>query len=99
MAGAQFVVILLLCGLSAAVVARWKGNSVFLWFLIGFFLPIIGTIAAYLYRSEAAEPRRECPSCGRVVPVTAQICLTCGQDLDYPEELLPSRSAAGRAPR
>jgi hypothetical protein len=34
-----------------------------------------------------------------VVPVTAQICLTCGQDLDYPEELLPSRSAAGRAPR
>jgi hypothetical protein len=93
MAGAQFVVILFFCGLSAALVARWKGNSILIWFLIGFGLPIIGTIAAYLYRSEKDEPRRECPACGRVVPITAQVCLTCGQDLDYPEELLPPRSA------
>jgi Mn2+/Fe2+ NRAMP family transporter len=93
MAGATFVVILFFCGLSAALVARWKGNSVLIWFLIGFGLPIIGTVAAYLYRSEKDEARRECPACGRVVPITAQMCLTCGEDLDYPEELLPPRSA------
>lgn len=93
MAGSQFVVILLLSGLSAAIVARWKGNSMLIWFLIGFGIPILGTIAAYLYRSDKDEPRRECPACGRVMGVTAQICLTCGHDLDYPEELLPPRSA------
>ncbi|HEV8177279.1 MAG TPA: hypothetical protein VGP44_06275 [Gemmatimonadales bacterium] len=95
MAGGQFVLILFLCGVSTAIVARWKGNSVFLWFLIGFFLPLIGIVAAYLYRSERGEPRRECPACCRVVPITDQVCLTCGTDLDFPEE--DQRLVAGPA--
>ena len=89
MGGLEIIPVLLGCGLAAAVVARWKGNSMFLWFLIGFFLPIVGIIAAYLYRSEGAEPQRECPVCGRVVPITSQVCLGCGADLAYPEQTLP----------
>ena len=61
MAGAQFVVILFFCGLSAALVARWKGNSVLIWFLIGFGLPVIGTVAAYLYRSESGRAPARVP--------------------------------------
>lgn len=93
MAGGQFLVILFLCGVSAAIVARSKGNSVFLWFMIGAGLPLIGTIAAYLYRSERNDPLRACPTCGRVVSITNQICLGCGTDLEFPdpEELVAAR--------
>ncbi len=83
-----YIFILFTCGLSAAVVARWKGNSVLIWFLIGFCLPIIGTVVAYLYRAERKEPRRRCETCGHVMPVTNQICFECGRELDYPDELI-----------
>ncbi len=93
MAGGQFLMILFLCGVSAAIVARWKGNSVFLWFMIGAGLPIMGTIAAYLYRSERSDGRRTCPTCGEIVSITNQICLGCGTDLAFPEpdEIVPAR--------
>jgi hypothetical protein len=80
-----FLVILFFFGLSAGVVARIKGNSFFLWFLIGFCLPFFGTLAAVLYRSERHEPRRTCEECGNVVALHDQVCTRCGRDLDLPE--------------
>ena len=47
-------------GLSAGVIGKIKGSSFFIWFLIGFCLPVIGTIAALLYRWEREELRRRC---------------------------------------
>ena len=82
----EFLVILFFFGLSAGVVARIKGNTFFVWFLIGFCLPFLGTVAAALYRSERSEPRRTCPRCQNVVPIHDQVCMRCGEDLDWPEE-------------
>jgi len=45
-------------GLATGFVGRAKGSSFFIWFLIGFVLPVLGLIAAALYRSEGAEPER-----------------------------------------
>jgi len=81
-----FLVILFFCGLSAGLVGRYKGSSFVLWFLIGFCLPVLGTVVAALYRSEREEPRRLCPECGGVSPLWAQVCARCGRDLDFPEE-------------
>jgi hypothetical protein len=80
-----FLVILFFFGLSAGVVAKIKGNSFFLWFLVGFCLPVAGTIAAVLYRSERAEPVRACEECGRILPLHVQVCTRCGRDLDLPD--------------
>ena len=55
-----------------------------LWFLVGLVLPGIGIIAAVLSRNERAEPRRQCPECGNVLPLHSQVCMRCGRDLDYP---------------
>lgn len=84
----EFVVILFFFGLSAGVVGRIKGSSFLLWFLIGFAIPGIGTLAAILYRWERDEPRRRCEECGNVVPLHVQVCTRCGRDLDFPEEPL-----------
>ena len=81
-----FLVILFFCGLSAGIVGRHKGSSFALWFLIGFCLPVIGTVVAALYRSERDEPLRRCPECGAVSPLWAQVCASCGVDLEFPEE-------------
>jgi hypothetical protein len=79
----RFLVLLFFFGLAAGVVAKIKGNSFLLWFLVGFCLPGIGLIAAILYRSEVDEPHRRCPRCGSLRPITDQVCVTCGEDMDW----------------
>ena len=82
--GYEYVVIAVSFGLATGIIGRGKGGSFWLWFLIGFCLPGFGTLAAVLSRNERAEPRRECPECGNVMPLHNQVCMRCGKDLDYP---------------
>ncbi|MBJ7355298.1 MAG: hypothetical protein JHC98_10790 [Thermoleophilaceae bacterium] len=84
----EYAIIPLLFGFVTACVGKYKGMSFFLWFLIGTVLPFVGLIAAILFRTERYDPRRECPNCGAVVPITTQVCLRCGEDLEYPDELI-----------
>jgi hypothetical protein len=81
----EFVVLAFFFGLSAGVVGKIKGSSFFIWFLIGTCLPIIGTIAAVLWRWEGREPLRECPECGTILPLHDQVCMKCGHDLEFPD--------------
>lgn len=81
----EALVIAFFFGLSAGVIGKIKGSSFFLWLLVGFCLPGIGTIAAVVYRNDRDEPRRECPECGRVVKLHHQVCTSCGRDLFFPE--------------
>jgi len=81
----ELVVVLVFFGLSTAVIGKIKGSSFFLWFLIGFCLPGVGTLAALLYRFDRHEPRRRCPECNKVQPLHNQVCPRCGRDLDWPE--------------
>ena len=83
MAGMGYVFICFCCGLSAGIIGRWKGSSFWLWFVI----PILGTIAALLWRFEDNEVQRECPECGHVMPLYQQVCNRCGRDQEWPDEL------------
>lgn len=80
----EFLVILFFFGLSAGAIGKIKGSSFLIWFLVGFCVPIAGTIAAMLYRWEREEPTRHCEDCGTLLPVHVQVCTRCGRDLDYP---------------
>ena len=77
----EVLVILFFFGLSAGVVAKIKGSSFLIWFMIGFAMPIFGTIAAVLYRNERFVANRRCPECRNVVAVHDQVCVRCGRDL------------------
>jgi peptidoglycan/LPS O-acetylase OafA/YrhL len=90
MAGGIYLVVCVSFGLAAGIVGRIKGSSFVLWALIGAILPVLGLIAAVLYRYETAELRRQCPQCGKVVMLYDALCTRCGVELDFPEVALES---------
>jgi hypothetical protein len=80
------LVILLVCfGLSAGTIGKIKGASFWIWFGIGFCLPLLGTLAALVARREQGLGTRSCEECGTVVAVHDQVCKRCGADLWFPE--------------
>ena len=83
-------------GVAGAVVARIKGTSMVLWFLISAILPVLGLLALLLYRSEREEPRRRCPGCGKIVMAHDALCTRCGTELEFPDELIPPEAVSRR---
>ena len=88
-----YLVVMFFFGLSAGTIGKIKGSSFAIWFLIGFAVPVLGTLAAVFHRYERHELRRRCEECGNVVPVSDQVCMRCGRDLDFPSEVLAPRRA------
>jgi hypothetical protein len=90
-----FLFISFLFGLAGGACAKVKGSSFVLWFLISAIPPYIGVVAALLFRSEHDEPRRACPSCGKVVPLHDALCMRCGSELEFPADPAPPAALAG----
>ena len=90
----EWVVVPFLSAIAAGWIGRTKGSSVFIWTLVGLGLPVIGPIAALLYRNEDDEPRRNCPRCNAVHKIHVQVCTRCGLDMDLPadEDVIPGRA-------
>ena len=92
-----YLIICFFFGLAGGWVGKAKGSSFLLWFLISGLIPVLGLLAAVLYRFESDEVRRQCPRCGKVVMLYDQVCMGCGEDLDFPETaIVPESVAAGQ---
>jgi hypothetical protein len=89
-----YVVLAFSFALAGGLVGRIKGSSFLVWFLISGLLPVLGLLAAVLYRSERDELRRQCPGCGRIVKLHDAICTRCGTELDFPEVAIEPESVA-----
>ncbi len=97
MAGGAYVVIALSFGLAGGIVGRLKGSSFFIWFVVAAVVPVIGLLTAIVYRSEVDEPRRRCPTCGRVCMLYDALCVRCGTELEFPDEAAAVDRAAPAA--
>jgi hypothetical protein len=89
-----YLVIAFSFALAGGLIGRIKGSSFFIWFLISGILPVIGLVAALLYRTERDELRRQCPGCGRIVKLHDAICTRCGTELEFPDFAIEPESAA-----
>ena len=94
-----YLVLCLLSGLAGGFVGKVKGSSFWLWLLISAVLPIVGVVAALLFRVERDELRRQCPSCGKVVKLHDALCTRCGAELEFPETAIVPESQARSAAR
>ena len=89
-----YLIICVFFGLAGGIVGRMKGSSFLLWFLISGLIPVLGLLAAVLYRHETDEVRRQCPRCGKIVKLYDQVCMRCGEDLEFPDQGIEPESAA-----
>jgi len=81
-------------GLAGGIVGRSNGSSFFVWFIIAGAVPVLGLMAALLYRTERDEVRRQCPGCGRLVKLHDSVCTRCGAELYFPDVAIEPESAA-----
>jgi hypothetical protein len=95
-AGGFAVVILMCFGISGGMVGRIKGGSFWTWFLISFCVPFIGLLTAILYRFDNTELRRQCPRCGNVAKLHDAVCMSCGNELEFPDTAIASEAAMAR---
>jgi len=79
------VIICVVSAVWAGLIGRRKGSSFFIWAMIGGVVPFLGVILAVAYRYETDEVRRQCPGCGKIVPLHDALCTRCGTELDFPE--------------
>lgn len=91
--GLELLVICFFFGLAGGIVGRVKGSSFVMWFLISACVPFVGLLTAVLYRYENQELRRRCPRCNRVLRLHDAVCMTCGQELAFPDTAIASESA------
>jgi hypothetical protein len=89
-----YLVVAFSFALAGGLVGKIKGSSFFIWFLISGILPVIGLVAALLYRTERDELRRQCPGCGKIVKLHDAICTRCGTELEFPDFAIEPESAA-----
>ena len=95
--GVEYLLICAVSGVWAAFIGRSKGSSPVIWFAIGAIVPFLGVLIAALYRYETDELRRQCPGCGKVVPLHDALCTRCGTELDWPEYAIEPESAGRQA--
>jgi hypothetical protein len=71
--------------LAGGLVGKVKGSSFWIWALISGLVPVLGLLAALVYRNERTELRRQCPGCGKVVKLHDALCTRCGAELEFPD--------------
>ncbi len=89
----EYLIVCAVSGVWAGWIGRSKGSSMVLWFFIGVIVPFLGVLMAVLYRYETDELRRECPTCGKIVPLHDALCTRCGTELDFPDVAIEPLSA------
>jgi ribosomal protein S27AE len=89
-----YLTLCVLSGLAGGFVGRVKGSSFWLWFVVAAVFPVLGIVAALLYRVDRDELRRQCPSCGRLVKLHDALCTRCGAELEFPEQAVVPESSA-----
>jgi hypothetical protein len=89
-----YLVVAFSFALAGGLVGKIKGSSFFIWFLVSGALPVIGLVAALLYRNDRDELRRQCPGCGKIVKLHDAVCTRCGTELEFPDVAIEPESAA-----
>jgi hypothetical protein len=77
-----YVVIALVFGVVAAVIANDKGRNLLGWFLAGFFLGPFGLAVSLLPARPLRGKYAECPACLEVVRYDATVCRYCGTQFE-----------------
>ena len=82
----EILLLAVLSGVLCSVVAQFKNYSGLLWFVLGFFFPVVGPIVIIFFRQTLTEENTpaspkthvKCPDCKEFIRKEATVCKHCG---------------------
>jgi hypothetical protein len=82
----EIIVLAVLSGVLTAVIAQMKNYSGPLWFVLGFFFPVVAPVVIIFFKQTLTEENAppspkthvKCPDCKELVRKEARVCKHCG---------------------
>ena len=76
----RYIILAVVAGMVGAILARPKGRSPILWFILCTIVPVLIIAIALLPALEAKGYNKKCSHCAEIIKENATICKYCGMD-------------------
>ncbi len=74
----RYIILIVVAGIAGAVLAKPKGRSQLLWFILCAIVPLLVVAIAMLPSVVAKGINKKCPHCSEVIKENATFCKYCG---------------------
>ena len=74
----RYFILIVVAGIAGAMLARPKGRSPILWFLLCAIIPLLVIAIALLPPVVAKGFTKRCPHCAEIIKEAATVCKYCG---------------------
>ena len=77
----RYIILAAVAGIVGAILARPKGRSPILWFILCAIVPLLVVAIALLPSIVAKGFTKKCPHCAEIIKEDATVCKYCGMGL------------------
>lgn len=77
----RYLIIVIIAGIVGSIIARGKGHSQLLWFILCAIVPLLIIVILILPPQESKGYTKKCPFCAEIIKKDAIVCKYCGNNV------------------